>query len=100
MMHPSFRSTRSSPTARRHSKGWLPIVAAIVAGIAATGADCQSPQSSGLLASRAELTAEAADAEAAATAGDPAQRAANAIRAAALRERLRDGDLRVGDRVI
>lgn len=99
-MHRSFYFPSSAPTARRYPKRWLPVVAAILSGIAVTRVECQSPSSSGLLASRAELTAEATRAEAAATTGDPAQRAANAMRAASIRERLRDGDLRVGDRVI
>jgi protein involved in polysaccharide export with SLBB domain len=55
---------------------------------------------SGLLMSRAELTTAASVAEAAATTGDPAARAQNALAAAAIRERLRDGDLHVGDRVV
>jgi protein involved in polysaccharide export with SLBB domain len=54
----------------------------------------------GMLVSRAELTAAATAAEAAATTGDPANRAQNALTAAAIRQRLREGDIQVGDRVI
>jgi len=50
----------------------------------------------GPLVSRSDLTAAAVRAEAAAAAGD----AQSAIQAAALRKRLRDGDMLVGDRVV
>jgi hypothetical protein len=53
-----------------------------------------------LLATRPELEKAAARAEAAATTENPAQRAKDAIIAAAIRQRLREGDLQVGDRVI
>ncbi|MDB4870281.1 MAG: hypothetical protein JWL97_1285 [Gemmatimonadales bacterium] len=69
-------------------------------GFQATEGECQIQSPAGLLSSRAELTAAATDAEVAATTGDPARRAENAMRAAAIRQRLRDGDLQVGDRVI
>jgi protein involved in polysaccharide export with SLBB domain len=54
----------------------------------------------GLLVSRADLVAAATRAEAAATTGDPAQRTQNAMTAAAIRQRLHDGDLQIGDRVV
>ena len=54
----------------------------------------------GLLVTRAELVAAATRAEAAATTGDPAQRTQNAMIAAAIRQRLHDGDLQIGDRVV
>jgi hypothetical protein len=56
--------------------------------------------SASLLATRAELTAAAARADSAATTGDPAERTKNAMIAASIRQRLRDGDLRVGDKVV
>lgn len=60
----------------------------------------QSQSVAGLLVSRADLNAAASQAEIAATSGDPAHRAQNALVAAAIRQRLRDGDLQVGDRVV
>jgi hypothetical protein len=65
----------------------------------APATQAQAP-AAGLLVSRAELTATASAAEAAATTGDPATRTQNALTAAAIRQRLRDGDLQVGDRVV
>jgi hypothetical protein len=65
----------------------------------APASQAQTP-AAGLLVSRAELTAAASAAEAAATTGDPATRTQNALTAAAIRQRLRDGDLQVGDRVV
>lgn len=52
-----------------------------------------------VLASRASLEARAAAAEKAATSGPQDQRAAKAQEAAAIRERLKDGDFQVGDRI-
>jgi len=54
----------------------------------------------GPLLSRAELTAAANRAEVAAVTGDPSKRTENAMLAAAIRQRLTDGDLQVGDRVV
>jgi hypothetical protein len=55
---------------------------------------------SGLLVSRADLTAAAAQADIAATQGDPAARSQSALLAASIRQRLRDGDFQDGDRVV
>ncbi|MFL5639745.1 MAG: polysaccharide biosynthesis/export family protein [Gemmatimonadaceae bacterium] len=52
-----------------------------------------------LLASRAELISEATRAQAAAGTGSTEQRTLNAMAAASIQQRLRDGDLQVGDRV-
>jgi protein involved in polysaccharide export with SLBB domain len=60
----------------------------------------QTEYRAGLLSSRGDLTTAAAEAELAATTGDHARRTENAMLAAAIRQRLRDGDLHVGDRVI
>ena len=79
--------------------GWFAVTMFLTV-IPAVKAECQTQPSSGLLSSRAELTAAATEAEVAATNGDPAKRAENAMLAAAIRQRLRDGDLQVGDRVI
>ena len=60
----------------------------------------QTTASSGVLVSRAELTAAATQADIAAEKGDPTTRSRSAMLAAAIRQRLRDGDFQVGDRVI
>jgi protein involved in polysaccharide export with SLBB domain len=78
---------------------WLAL-AVFLTGLQAMTAECQTQSPAGLLASRSDLTTAAAEAEVAATTGDPARRAENAMLAAAIRQRLRDGDLQVGDRVI
>lgn len=72
----------------------------LLLGIPGAAALCQAPSSSGLLSSRSELNVAAVDAETAATTGDPTKRAERAMLAAAIRQRLRDGDLHVGDRII
>jgi len=61
-------------------------------------AGAQSPNT--LLASRADLMAAATRAETAAMTGDPGARAQQAMVAASVRQRLRDGDFQVGDRVV
>lgn len=75
-------------------------LAMFLVGFQAKKADCQTQSPAGLLSTRSELTTAAAEADVAATTGDPARRAENAMFAAAIRQRLRDGDLQVGDRVI
>jgi hypothetical protein len=75
-------------------------VTAFLSSLALMSAEGQGQSAPALLVSRAELTAAATEAEAAATTGDPAKRAQNAMTAAAIRQRLRDGDLQVGDRVV
>lgn len=52
------------------------------------------------LLSRAELTALAARADSLATTGDVGERTRSAMLAASIRQRLRDGDFQVGDRVV
>jgi protein involved in polysaccharide export with SLBB domain len=54
----------------------------------------------GMLVSRAELVAMAARADSLRINGSESTRAHNAMLAAAIRQRLRDGDFQVGDRVI
>jgi protein involved in polysaccharide export with SLBB domain len=53
-----------------------------------------------LLASRGDLSIAASKAEVAAAKGEPDTRTQNAMVAAAIHQRLRDGDLQVGDRVV
>jgi SLBB domain len=91
---PSFSST-----SLRSARSWL-VVTVILTCLATISAESQAQSAPGLLVSRAELTAAATQAEASATTGDPAKRAQNAMSAAAIRQRLRDGDLQVGDRVV
>jgi protein involved in polysaccharide export with SLBB domain len=72
----------------------------MLTALGSISAESQTQSSAGLLISRADLTAAAARAELAAITGEPANRAQNAMIAAAIRQRLRDGDLQVGDRVV
>jgi protein involved in polysaccharide export with SLBB domain len=83
----------------RHTGIWCLAVAVLLA-LPWAAALSQAPSPASLLSSRAELDVAAAEAERAATTGDHAQRAESAMLAAAIRQRLRDGDLHVGDRII
>jgi protein involved in polysaccharide export with SLBB domain len=65
-----------------------------------SSAGCQMLGHLSPLSSRDELTAAASEAETRASTGDPSYRSESALIAAAYRQRLRDGDLQVGDRVI
>lgn len=98
-MHDSMRHARfvSPPF---HSQMLSLALGVFLMGFQPIKAECQTRSPAGLLSSRSELTTAAAEAEAAATTGDPARRVENAMLAAAIRQRLRDGDLQVGDRVI
>jgi len=97
-MRLSSRLARFTSTPLRSASRWL-AVTAFLAGLPAMKGECQAQSVSPLLASRAELSVAATEAEVAAATGDPAQRAQNAMLAAAIRQRLRDGDLQVGDRI-
>jgi hypothetical protein len=83
----------------RSASAW-PIVMTVLTLLAATSVESKAQSAPGPLVSRAELTAAASRAEVAAMTGDPAQRAQNSALAVAIRQRLRDGDLQVGDRVV
>ena len=98
-MRLSFRFVRFALTPMRSATCRLAVMV-ILTSFPAMKAEGQTQSSAGLLSSRAELTTAAAEAEVAATTGDPAKSVENAMLAAAIRQRLRDGDLRVGDRVI
>jgi len=76
------------------------LVTALISSLTWLAPATQAQTTAGLLVSRAELTAAASAAEVAATTGDQATRTQNALTAAAIRQRLRDGDLQVGDRVV
>ena len=87
-----FASTCFCSAARRL------LVAGFLCSFTWVSADGQSAP--GLLVTRTELVAAATRAEAAATTGDPTQRAQNAMIGATIRQRLYNGDLQVGDRVV
>jgi protein involved in polysaccharide export with SLBB domain len=76
------------------------IVFALVCAFSAAVAPAHGQAASESLTTRVQLSALAAHAETAALSGEPEQRAQNALVAASLRQRLRDGDLQVGDRVV
>jgi hypothetical protein len=97
IMRPASRIPTSTSF---RSVGRRLFVTAFLASFASMTAESQAQSAPGPLVSRAELTAAATQAEAAATTGDPAKRAQNALSAAVIRQRLRDGDLQVGDRVV
>src|SRR5690242_19233056 len=86
-------------TATRFTARWA-LVTVVLLGFWAGRAVGQTHSANTPLASRSELTAAAAEAEAAAISGDPSQRSENAMRAAAIRQRLTEGDLQIGDRVV
>jgi len=77
----------------------LALTFAVTALVGATRqAHAQATQ--GLLVSREELTARAERAESASMTGDEQSRSRSALAAASIRQRLREGDFQVGDRVI
>lgn len=88
----------ASTSLRAAARGF--VTAMLLSSLASVKAGGQARSAPELLVSRADLTAAATQADVAAATGDPAKRAENALTAAAIRERLRDGDLQVGDRVI
>jgi protein involved in polysaccharide export with SLBB domain len=98
-MHASTRLARSISRPIRSAIVSLALPVFLI-GFHAMEAKCQTQYRAGLLLSRGDLSSAATEAEVAATTGDPGRRAENAIVAAAIRQRLRDGDFHVGDRVI
>lgn len=72
----------------------------IVATLASTGGEARAQAASGLLVSRAELIALATQADSSAKEGNESVRAHNAMLSASIRQRLRDGDFQIGDRVV
>jgi protein involved in polysaccharide export with SLBB domain len=91
---PPFASTSLRAAARGL------VVAMTLSSFVSMKAEGQARSAPDLLVSRADLTAAATRADVAAATGDPSKRTENALTAAAIRERLRAGDLQVGDRVI
>ena len=71
-----------------------------VAALTLAGAQAGAQSAPSLLVSREELMSIAARSESLAVVGDEASRTRNAMLAASINRRLRDGDLQVGDRVV
>lgn len=82
--------------ARRRIATVIMFFAALALGVG----EARAQAVAGPLVSRAELTALAARADSLAVTGDAAERTRSAMVAAGIRQRLRDGDLQVGDRVV
>jgi protein involved in polysaccharide export with SLBB domain len=82
----------ASDRERRHQRRHVRVIIVLTACLAATAIPRlgRGQTFSGQLASREELTAAA----------NEAQRAGNALQAAAIRQRLSDGDFQVGDRIV
>ena len=97
-MRQPLRVHSFASTVLRSTYRWLGF-SIVFAALGSNSAESQAQIPRALLASRAELTAAATLVEIEATIGDPARRVQNAIAAAAIRHRLREGDLQVGDRV-
>ena len=75
-------------------------ILATAIGALALPSAAASGQSASSLTSRAELTAAAEQAELAAASGNGGARTRNALLAASIRQRLRDGDFQPGERVV
>lgn len=84
----------------RYAGHRIRIAAMIVAALALGGSEVRAQAVVGPLVSRAELTALAARADSVAIKGDVADRTRSAMLAASIRQRLRDGDFQIGDRVV
>ena len=72
----------------------------VIGALAATAEAVRCQESQGVLTSRSELTAARQRAENAAQTGTAADRTRNAMLAAAIRQRLQNGDFQVGDRIV
>lgn len=91
----------------RHSEGWqavpvrcLCVAMLAIANMVLPGRKAAAQMHPGPLVSRAELMAIAARADSSARAGNTHTRALNATFAASIRQRLRDGDFQIGDRIV
>lgn len=80
-------------------RGHILLLLAAVAASIPSRSLAQTRSSASLLMSRAELTS-AAELAAARSGGDAAAKLRNTVLASSIRQRLRDGDFQVGDRVI
>lgn len=72
----------------------------LVGAVAATPRGAAGQETQGVLTSRSELTAAAQRAESAVRTSTSTARTTNAMLAAALRQRLQNGDFQVGDRIV
>lgn len=90
-MRQSSMNRSVSSDVRRQLLAWCPKLSVVVASamLAAAPSRAQGQYATGVLTSRVELTTAAAEAD----------QAKNALLAASIRQRLRDGDFQVGDRV-
>jgi hypothetical protein len=91
---------RNFPFASLGLTGYWVVAAALLTSLVSVTAEARAQAQAGALVSRAGLEAAADRAEVAATTGDQDQRAQAAMIAATIRQRLRDGDLRAGDRIV
>ena len=98
-MHQSL-SGRSLALRRNPVSPRATVIAALAISLFSSTTSAHAQARPGLLASRAELSAAVSRIEGSAEKGDASTRAQNAMVAASIRERLRDGDFQVGDRVI
>lgn len=89
------RSDSRSDAGRR-----LRTTAMIVAALAWSAGEMRAQAATGLLMSRADLTALAVRADSEARASAEGERGRSTMLAASIRQRLRDGDFQVGDRVV
>jgi protein involved in polysaccharide export with SLBB domain len=97
MFNVSFQSRHLNVTRRAFGRLGLRVALSIPV---LWGTQAKAQSGAGLLASRAELTAAARRAEFGAASGNADQRTQNARLAAAIHQRLTDGDFQVGDRVV
>jgi protein involved in polysaccharide export with SLBB domain len=95
----SLRLFRFASIPLRTTFQWIAGIA-VFASFGATNTEGQAQSHAGLLSSRAELANAASAAEVAAATGEASRRTQNAMLAAAIRTRLREGDLQVGDRIV
>ena len=93
-----FDLTSRSARLKRHA--FWTLACCLSLGIASSFALAQGQAQTASLATRADLTEAAAAAEHAASNGSSEDRSKNALLAAAIRRRLVDGDMQVGDRVV
>lgn len=99
---PSHENTKMKLhlTTRTITTSFNGITAALLLALCASPTRAQTSAAAGTLLSRADLVAAESAAEAAGTRGDQASRAKSAMTAAAIRQRLTEGDFQVGDRVV
>jgi protein involved in polysaccharide export with SLBB domain len=96
-----IQSAATGARPRLQSRGFrLPILISACFALASVPGTSVGQSTASSLTSRAELTAAAANAELAAATGNGGDRTRNAMQAAAIRQRLLDGDFQVGERIV